>query len=509
METSSSPQIGRMAERAPLYTLGVGMGADRGGGETTLGLQLRVLGPLEAARDGELVPLGGAKQRAVLAALLVRANQVVPVDRLIDELWGDRPPDSAPNALQGYVSALRKVLEPQRTPKAAPMVLVTRPPGYAIHVGPAELDLLRLEELLEAGRTALADGQPAQASARLTAALALWRGPPLADVAYEPFAEREITRLEELRLAATEDLVDADLQLGRHQRWAGELEAVVEENPLRERLAGQLMLALYRSGRQADALRVYGRLRAALLTELGIDPGDELRELETAILQQRPDLRWRASGAGPPRRGTDARAGGALPLPARLVSRSSVTFCGRVGERRHLDALCDEVESGALRTIVVEGDPGMGKTRLAMELAAAARERGWSVLYGRCDEDLAIPYQPFVEAFSHYVEHTPDGVLAEQVLSDAAHLARIVPAAARRLGAVPATPSSDPETERYLLLEAAAALLGAASAGRPLLLVVDDLHWADRNTLLLLRHLARTTVPLRVLLVGAYRGSDL
>jgi DNA-binding SARP family transcriptional activator len=468
-----------------------------------------VLGPLEAARDGELVPLGGAKQRALLAALLVRANQVVPVDRLIDELWGDQPPESAPNALQGYVSALRKVLEPHRGPKGAPAVLVTRPPGYAIHAGAAELDLLRFEELLDAGRQALAAGDPGNASTHLAAALALWRGPALADVAYEPFAEREIGRLEELRLGATEDLVHADLALGRHQKWAGQLDALVEDHPLRERLAGQLMLALYRSGRQAEALRVYGRLRAALREELGIDPSDELRELETAILQQRSELRWTGSGAAGSSGGARAvDAGAAMPLPARLDTQSSVTFCGRIEERRLLDAVCEEVEAGALRTVAVEGDPGMGKTRLAMELAGAAHARGWSVLDGRCDEDLGIPYQPFVEAFSYYVEHTPDDVLGEQ-LRENEHLARILPAASRRLGVVPATPSSDPETERYLLLEAAVGLLAAASAERPLLLFVDDLHWADRNTLLLFRHVARSTMPLRVLLLGAYRGSDL
>jgi DNA-binding SARP family transcriptional activator len=241
-------------------------------------VEFRILGPLEV-RDGDrIVPLGGARQRAVLALLLTRANEVVSRDWLIDELWGERPPESAVNVLQTYVSHLRKALSADR--------LVTRTPGYLIRVERDELDLFRFEDLATE-----ADGaEPAVAAKKLRAALELWRGTALADFAYDPFAQATITRLEELRITALERRIEADLALGRHGELVGELESLTGEHPLRERFRRQLMLALYRSGRQAEALATYQDARRVLVDQLGIDPSPSLQELERAILRQEPAL---------------------------------------------------------------------------------------------------------------------------------------------------------------------------------------------------------------------------
>jgi DNA-binding SARP family transcriptional activator len=245
-------------------------------------MEFGILGPLEAWDGARELSLGGPKPRALLAALLLRANEVVPADRLIDELWGEDSPEDAAAALRVNVSRLRKAL-PQD-------VLTTRSPGYLVRVGPDGLDLHRFERLVDEGRRLLARDLAADASERLRDALSLWRGPALADFAYESFAQAAIVRLEEIRLAAVELRIDADLALGRHDGQVGELEALVAEHPLRERLQIQLMTALYRSGRQAEALNAYQYARRALVDGLGIEPSTALQELERAILRQDPDL---------------------------------------------------------------------------------------------------------------------------------------------------------------------------------------------------------------------------
>jgi DNA-binding SARP family transcriptional activator/class 3 adenylate cyclase len=245
-------------------------------------LEFRLLGQLEARLDDQPIALGGARQRALLALLLLRANEVVSRDRLIEDLWRDHAPETASNALAALVTRLRRVLPAD--------VLVTKAGGYSVEVEPDSIDVHRFERLVEAGRRALADGDYDEASGRLRQALALWRGPPLADFTYEPFAEPAILQLEELRITAVERRIDADLALGRHDGLIGELQSLVAEHPLRERLRGQFMLALYRSGRQAEALEAYREGRTTLLDELGIDPSPELQELERAILRQDPSV---------------------------------------------------------------------------------------------------------------------------------------------------------------------------------------------------------------------------
>jgi len=230
--------------------------------------------------------LGGAKQRSLLAILLLHAGETVSGDRLADELWGDAPPEDAATALQQHVSRLRKLLEPHH-------VVVTRAPGYAVEVADDQLDLRRFERLRDDGRRLVEDGRPEEAAEALQAALALWRGRPLADIENERFAVEAIQRLDEAWIEAVELRIDADLALGRHDALVAELRTLVSRHPLRERLRGQLMLALYRAGRQAEALEAYSHARRTLADELGLEPGPELRRLQQAILDQDPSLELR------------------------------------------------------------------------------------------------------------------------------------------------------------------------------------------------------------------------
>ena len=250
---------------------------------TTCGVEFRILGPLEVRVDGVAVQIGGPRQRALLAFLLLSANRVVSRDRLIEELVPEHNAQAAARALTVQVSRLRKALN---SIDGAEPRLVARPPGYVLRIEPGELDLHTFEQLVAEGRRALENDDPGRAAAMLREGESLWRGRPLADLEFEPFARLEIERLEELRLAAVEQRIDAELELGHHTALVPDLETLAAEHPLRERLCGQLMLALYRSGRQADALRVYRETRRELVEELGIEPGQALRELESGILRQ-------------------------------------------------------------------------------------------------------------------------------------------------------------------------------------------------------------------------------
>lgn len=251
-------------------------------------MEFRVLGDLEVRHQGEAIPLGAHQQRAVLAMLVLHAGEVVSGDRLMDELWGDEPPARAAKTVQVYVSRLRKALTGAGGTRADP--IVTRDHGYVLRVDPAQVDLRVFERLLEEGRRAHAERDFERAGDVLREALALWRGPPLADFTFDTFAAREIARLEELRLEALELRIDADLELGRHAALVAELETLTAQHPLRERLCAQRMLALYRSGRQSEALAFYTATRRLLVDELGIEPNAVLRELQQAMLRQDPAL---------------------------------------------------------------------------------------------------------------------------------------------------------------------------------------------------------------------------
>jgi YVTN family beta-propeller protein len=302
------------------------MAADTVAGQAELA-EFGILGPLEVSRAGRAVPLGGPRQRAVLALLLLEANRVVSMDRLAEDLWAGHPPEGWVTTVQIYVSHLRQALEPGRARGAAGEVLVTRNPGYLLRVNREQLDAARFEDGFTAGRAALEAGRYAEAARTLCQALGLWRGGVLADLADYAFTRPEAARLGELRLAAVEARVDADLGLGRHDALAAELEQLVAGHPLRERLHGQLMLALYRCGRQADALAAYRRARDLLAGELGIDPGEPLQRLHASVLAHDPALDW--SGDRP------APAGDHAGAP--VASRPGPPGLRAVAGRRELD----------------------------------------------------------------------------------------------------------------------------------------------------------------------------
>jgi DNA-binding SARP family transcriptional activator len=651
-------------------------------------VEFRVLGPLEVLDDGRPLALGGTKQRSLLALLLLNANHAVSTDRLIDEVWGDAA-EGAARTLQVYVSNLRKLLTSNE--RSGSELLLTQKPGYSMRLEETQLDLLGFEARCGQGQQLLAAGDNHAAARRLREALALWRGPALADLAFEPFAQAEATRLEGLRLAVLEDRIEADLALGRHTEVVHELESLVVAQPLRERLWGQLMVALYRSGRQSDALRACARLRRILGEELGIEPSPDLVRLEDAILMHKPELDWTpVPGEGRPlgrslptgvvtflltdvvgstrqwqsapqamaqalarhdqilaeavgdrggnllktkgegdstfsvfTRATDAvaaalsaqlslaaevwpggtelsvrmalhtgealerdgdyfgtavnraarlravTAGGQIflsqstaevvvdhlpedvglaelgsqrlrdldrperlfvlteprllpvpvptadleppaeqpPLPARLAS--SGLFVGRQAEMERLLGLWKEAVSGTLSVVLVAGEPGVGKTRLAAEFARAAHAEGATVLYGHCDENLGAPYQPVAEALRSYVISCPTRALESHVAVYGGELARLVPELRRRLPEAPSPLPAESEAERWRLFEAVGGLLADASRVAPVALVMDDLHWADQTTLLLLRHLARSPGHSALLMLGSYRETEL
>ena len=629
-------------------------------------MDFRVLGPVEARAEGRPLALAGARQRALLAVLLLHAGEPVSRERLIADLWGERPPAGAVKTVQAVVSRLRRALGGEAAR------LVSSAAGYRLRVEPDELDLGRFERLCADGRRALAAGRHERAAARLRAALAEWRGPPLADVSFEPFAAPEVARLEDLRAAAVEDRVEADLAMGRGAELVAELEGLVAAEPLRERLRGQLMLALYRAGRQGEALDAYRDVVRTLDSELGLRPGPELERLQRAILAHDPAL-LRASAGEEPREverrratatilvaelagwarvgeadadgvraahdrrlrdvlaahgasavkavgdalvaafasagaaiacavemqravdrearrgavplelrvgvaagdvawagedysgtpvieaqrlcaaasagsilvadavrllagwgaeaeledagelelgdlmhavrawsvGWAARRAVTVPFPSSLEFEGGTAFAGREEELAELHAAWAGAVSGRRRGVLVSGEPGIGKTRLAAEIAGHARAREGVVLYGRCDDGLSAAAQPFAQALGTYVAACPVDELRVELGALASDLVQLLPELAARLpGGVAEPAAAEPEIQRLRTLEAATALLEAAGEAAPVLLVLDDLHWADDLSLLLLRHLLRADAAARMLVLATYRDTE-
>ena len=458
-----------------------------------------MLGPLEAVDDqGRVVELGGTRERALLAVLLLAPDAVVPAPRLAGELWGERIPEGWPHALRVHVSRLRRALREA----GGDGLLVTRAPGYLLAAGPDDVDARRFCGLLAQGRATLAT-DPGAAGAVLRSALELWRGPLLGGALDSPRIRSEAARLEEDRLGALEERIAADLACGRHGELVGELDGLVRAYPERERLRAQQMTALYRTGRQADALRAYDDLRRHLGEELGIDPSAALVRLHAAVLRQDPALDPEPASA-PPEPGP-AVVGNRAAAPALLAERGGV-FVGRGGEIARLESVWDGAALGA-RLVLVAGEPGVGKTRLAAELADRAA-RDAPVLAGRCDEDLGVPYQPFVEALRDHVARGTPATLRTGLGRWPGELVRLVPEIAELLGDLDPPLRADPETERHRLFEAVASWLAAAGAGGRVLLLLDDLHWAPRPTLQLLRHVTRSPLTAALVVVATYRDTE-
>jgi DNA-binding SARP family transcriptional activator len=426
-------------------------------------VHVRVLGPAAAERDGAAVDLGAPKQRGLLAALALHAGRPVTADTLVDLLWGDDAPPAATASLQTYVAGLRRALEPGRAPRAASAVVPATSLGYALALPPEALDAARFAATVEAvhGRLARPAGAlpepPAGVDAAtlrrdLDEALAAWRGTPYADLRESDAVRAERARLEALRLMAVEDRALLRLALGEHAAVAAELEPLVREEPLREGLRALHALALARSGRQGEALAQLRAVRRELARELGVDPGACLRAVEAEVLGAPT-----ATRPAPPAR--PARPARPAPAAARAGDWPLV---GRAVEVAALDAVLDAAAAGAPAAALVVGEPGVGKSRLLREVAARAAARGFAVAAGHGSrDDGAPPLWPWT-------------------------------ALLRDLGTSLPTSAAEGEAARFEVWEAVADRLAAAARERPLLAVLDDLHWADTSSVKLLTHLVDT-----------------
>ncbi len=454
-------------------------------------MEFRLLGPLQISADGHEVAIGAERLRAVLAILLLDANRVVPTDRIADCLWDGEPPDGSRTSVRTYISQLRKLLRPI----GGDTRIVTSPPGYLVRVEPGELDLHRFEAGAAAGRAELAADDPMSAAITLRAALAIWRGAALVDVGSSRCLVSSADRIEQTCIATIEDRIDADLAIGEHHAAVADLEALTAAHPLRERFWQQLIVALYRGGRQADALRAYQRVRAELADTLGIEPSPDLRALETAVLQQDPALDLPLRRTEPEAVATTTSAVADAPL-----------FVGRGDELAQLQTAWDRARSGARQLVLVAGEPGIGKTALCAHFAARLSREGAGVVSGRCPNDAVVPYQPIIEALRAHVRSVPVEDLRAHLGAGTEALARLVPElddGSRRPDPI------DADTARYRLFDAVSSVLAHAAGQRPTLVLLDDLQWADTSTLLLLDHVLRTDDAAPLLLVGTYRDTDL
>jgi DNA-binding SARP family transcriptional activator len=441
------------------------------------------LGELWAELDGRRLDLGPRLQRQLLAILLVEAGRVVSVDRLVDLLWGDTPPSAAIASLQAYVSQLRRIIEPDRPPRTPARVIMTQDPGYALKVEPDDLDGLAFLKMVAEGRDLLDAGMAEDAAARLEDALRLWRGQPLTGFESEPWAVAPAARLTDARDTALEDRMDAWLVLNRHTRAASELEEMVQERPLRERRWAQLILATYRSGRQADALRAYQRCRVVLGDELGIEPGPELRRLEAAVLAQDPSLDLATVEVGP------------QPAPTKEASPGSPAGTSRPFEvhKVQLDRMqlrIADAADGRGGVVVLVGEPGVGKTTLAERAAEMAAGAGLCSVWSRClDASSAPAYWPWVQLFRR-VAQTPKVVEARRHLEGG--------------GVAP----DDGNVAKFRVYDAAVEALSEVAAGSGLACLIDDLHAADQASLELLVLVAGDLPRLPVFVAATLRDTE-
>ncbi|MCY9786109.1 AAA family ATPase [Nocardiopsis sp. EMB25] len=476
-----------------------------------------VLGPIEAADERGPIRLKGARHRAVLARLLVARGRVAPVERLADDLWDD-PPRGAVGAIRTFVGELRRALEPDRPPRSPARLLVTVGPGYALRTPPGSVDARRFETALEAAGRLLEHGDGEAAVAEVDVGLSLWRGPAYAEFADTDWARADAARLGELRTLAVDLRTRALLALGRAAEAVPDLEAQTTGHPWREESWRLLALALYRSGRQGDALAALRRARAALAEELGVDPGPELRRVETDILTQSPGLestrragprpvarqagadrsvtprarRPGAAGSRPDGPGEPSGARGGRPVPRAGRRRP---FVGRAEELERLEEVADgAVSRRALGVALVSGDAGEGKTTLAEALTGRLEERGWTAAWGRGPEQEGAPgLWPWTQVLTS--------------LDRAGH--PTPPEVSRTVGDPDRLTPGEMAATRFRSHRAVADHLARVAGTAPLLLVLDDLQWSGEETLSLLAFLAGEGIAAPVAVVGTYRATEI
>ncbi|WP_333769504.1 BTAD domain-containing putative transcriptional regulator [Streptomyces sp. IBSBF 2435] len=485
----------RWTEAQPLETQGTPHGI----------VEFRALGPVEAVVDGRMVDLGTPKQRALLALLVSRVGQPVTVDVMLEELWAGRPPRSARTSLHAYVANLRRVLEPARARRTPATVLRTHGQGYLLDSRSVQVDVHRFCERATAGWHAWGRGDRRQALSEFEAGLALWRGQAYAEVAHATHVVPEVERLEELRLSLIEGRCAALLAAGAHEVAVAELEAFTQAHPLREYGCELLSLALYRAGRQADALAVLRTNQKRLAKELGIDPRPALQHLETEILNQAPALDWHppalpgipavpAFPAVPSSsRTVPAQRFGAvdvLPEPA----ADAEVFVGRDAALRQLADALPAAGAGRGQLVTVSGEPGIGKTSLLRYFAKSA---GVPVLWGACPEHVAAPpLWPWQQVLRTLAAYSPQrsvpGPVAELLDRDVRQPAE----------------GADADAATLRRFEAIVDYLTGASYAAPLVVVLDHLHRADVTSLRLLAHLAESVPASRLLVAVSYRSGE-
>ncbi|GAA1883024.1 BTAD domain-containing putative transcriptional regulator [Actinomadura bangladeshensis] len=443
-----------------------------------------MLGSFGAEVAGEPADLGGPRQRSVLARLAAARGRMVPADRLVADLWAQAAPPRAAAGLQSFVSHLRRALEPDRPPRTPARILVTEPPGYALRLPDGAVDAWRFDALIDTAG-ALLETDPARARRSAGAALAEWRGPAYAEFADLPWAAAEAARLDERRRLAVERGAEAALRLGAAAEAVPDLEAHATANPLREEAWRLLALALYRAGRQGDALAALRRARATLAEELGVDPGPGLRRLEADILAQAPAL-------GEPEPVRPVLRAAPAPAPAKHPG-----FVGRARELARLAEAARAAAAGRGGLVLVGGDAGMGKTALAERFAAGLAGQGWTSAWGRASETGGAPAAwPWAEIVRELAAAAPPAA------GLAGRLAPLLDDAATGHG------DADVGTGRFRLHLAAGDYLAELAGTAPLLLVLDDLHWADEETLALLVRLAGRLRDRPVLLLATFRQTE-
>lgn len=474
-------------------------------GDEAATADFRILGPLVVVSYGSELRITTRRMRALLVLLLMSPGRAIPSDRLIDHLWDGAAPPQAPVTLRSYISNLRQALG---GPQGLGAALVTRAQGYAIDIAPERVDAYRLASLSTQGRELLRAQRDTEALAAFEAAVALWGGDPLADVADHEAAQSTITQLHETYLGAVEGRFEALLRLGRHQDALPALEAFVAEHPLREAPHAQLMLALYRSGRTPDALAVHQRFRTLLNDELGIDPSSQLDDLLQKVLTQDPSLDAPSS----PQDTMNVKQQAAPLDPNRVPMVPGSAASEIVGRAREVASLATRIEtllvSNAGSLVLLAGEPGIGKTTLLEAADRSARGAGLAVHLGRTPAAAtgAPPFWPWTQVLESVASGLDDNELRAATAGSARSVTRLAPAIAERLGQPLPVAGESAQALRFILYEAVSAFLRQATNGRATVLILDDIHWADAPSLELLSYITPTLSSRPLLILAAYRN---